>query len=242
LKRADVALRAAILVLAAAAAFVLLRKRPPETVHDDVSSARADALKVLFVGNSHTFVNDLPGAFGRLVSPARPLVVKDVVRGGATLSEHLEYRVAERAIRAERWDFVVLQEQSLWPTMNPGDFEASVRRFDAVIRAAGARTAIYELWPRRAGQDPVALDAIYARVARAIGALLVPVGPAWERALAADPALVLYMPDGYHPTPAGTYLAALVFARALASRDPMGAPSLGMLPDATAAELQRAAR
>jgi hypothetical protein len=246
LKRRDLALRVVIVLLAGVAAYLLLRRRPPATLalHDDFTSSREGALRVLFVGNSHTFVNDLPKTFGRLVlarDPSRALVVKDVVLGGVTLADHLRMGVAARAIAGERWDFVVLQEQSLMPTMAPAAFEASVRRFDALIRAAHARTAIYELWPRREGQDPRALEASYAKVAADVGAVLVPVGPAWLRAEAADERLVLYQPDGYHPTPAGTYLAACVFDLALTGARPTGLPALGMIAPDVAATLQHAA-
>lgn len=246
MKAGDLALRAGILALAGLAAWLVLREPPPrDPLHVDVASSRDDALRILFVGNSHTFVNDLPGTFGSLAhagDPGRGLVVKDVVAGGVDLAWHLQNGEAAKAIRAERWDWVVLQEQSLEPTYAPALYEQSVRSFDAIIRAAGAKTAIYELWPRREGQDPAALDAIYRRVADEVHALLVPVGPAWLRAERGDPSLVLYKPDGYHPSRAGTYLAACVFYEALLGREAAGLPDLAMVAPRAARELQRAAR
>jgi hypothetical protein len=49
--------------------------------------------------------------------------------------------------------------------------------------------------------------------------VVVPVGIAWKLALQADPMLPLYGPDGYHPAPAGTLLAALTIYERLAGRD-----------------------
>lgn len=244
MKKRDLAVRAAMFFLAAiAVALYLFRREPQPSLHVDFASTQKDALKVLFIGNSHTFVNDLPKTFGKLVlagDSSRALVVKDVTVGGASLADHIQRGFARRAIEGERWDFVVLQEQSLLPTVAPEHFERSVRALDEVIRHAGAKTVLYELWPRRQGQEPAALDATYREVAGDVHAELASVGPAWARALAADPKLVLYQPDGYHPEPAGTYLAACVFYEALTGRSSLGLPTLGMVTDAEAAELQRA--
>ena len=63
-------IRLAILVIALLT-LVLLWQRPRETRIGGVacSSDRADALSVLFIGNSHTFTNDLPKCSA--VSPRR---------------------------------------------------------------------------------------------------------------------------------------------------------------------------
>ena len=40
-----------------------------------------------------------------------------------------------------------------------------------------------------------------------------------------DPALSLYGPDGFHPSPTGTYLAALVMFEQITGRSPIGLPA-----------------
>lgn len=238
------ALRIVIAVLAVTATALWFWARGPRDAHVDFTSPRDDALKILFVGNSHTFVNDLPKTFGSLVlarEPTRPLVVKDVTFGGATLDDHLARGVARRAIESERWDYVVLQEQSMLPSTAKDRYERAVRAFDAIIRRAGAKTVLYAVWPHRVGQDPASLAATYREVAGDVHATLADVGAAWLRAERIDAKVVLYQADGYHPAPAGTYLAACVFYETLVGKSARGLPSLGMVSDDVAAELQRAA-
>jgi hypothetical protein len=74
-------------------------------------------LKVLFIGNSYTGVNDLPSMVdalseaggGRKIEAHRHLV------GGCTLERHVKETGAIDKIRERNWDVVVLQEQSLRP-------------------------------------------------------------------------------------------------------------------------------
>src|SRR5262249_24759947 len=85
------------------------------------------------------------------------------------------------------------------------------RKFDAEIRRAGARTALYMVWPsatRRADFDGVKTS--YETAARDVGGLLLPVGEAWRAVWRRDTRIGLYGPDNFHPSPEATYLAALV--------------------------------
>jgi hypothetical protein len=93
-------------------------------------------LKVLFVGNSYTSVNDLPSMAAGLAEAAggRKIDVDRHLVGGCTLEKHVKDQKAIDKIRAEKWDVVVLQEQSLRPVIDRqsmheyarlGDFEGS---------------------------------------------------------------------------------------------------------------------
>ena len=97
--------------------------------------------------------------------------------------------------------------------------------FDADIRRAGARTVLPQHWARNnQGEDQPALDHAFDSVARDVGALLAPVGLAWQHAQKAHPAIELYASDGSHPAPPGSYLLACVLLYTL-------------VPDAAPAEL-----
>jgi hypothetical protein len=67
------------------------------------------------------------------------------------------------------------------------------------------------VWPSRGRRgDFPGVSQSYTAAAEAVKGLLLPAGDAWRAAWAADSQLPLYAPDGFHPSPAGTYLAALV--------------------------------
>jgi len=71
--------------------------------------------------------------------------------------------------------------------------------------------------------------------------MLLPVGEAWRAAWRRDPDVPLYGPDGFHPTPTATYLAALVIYQQVSGRSPIGLPALPDMPVARALLLQEAA-
>lgn len=171
-----------------------------------------DALKVLFVGNSYTYYNNLSSivaAFAAAAPDARRLLPKDHTVGGATLEKLWDLRTTRDVLALEKWDFVVLQEHSYWPISVPERMYEAARKFDLASKEIGAKTVLYLTWARRASPDEQpSLNAAYASVATKLGALVAPVGPAWQIALALDPKLSLYAPDGRHPSATGSYIAA----------------------------------
>ena len=185
---------------------------------------RADPRNVLFVGNSFTARNDLPGLIAALAAAAgRPFRHHLIHAGGASLRTHWNAGHAAQLIEGGGYDAVVLQEQSTLPVKNPARMHENVRLFDGVIRAAGAATVLYMTWARRAepeGQDTI--TTAYTQIGKELGATVVPVGTAWARFLAAHDRPVLHDRDGSHPTVAGSYLAACTFYGVLVKESPVG--------------------
>jgi hypothetical protein len=199
---------------------------------------------VLFVGNSFTARNDLPGLIAALAAVAGKSFHHDLVyAGGASLRAHWNAGHAARAIESGKFDAVVLQEQSTLPVKNPARMHENVRLFDGLIRAAGAATVLYMTWARRAEPEAqAAITEAYTTIGREVGATVVPVGTAWAQFLAAHDVPVLHDRDGSHPTVAGSYLAACVFFGALLKSTPVGiGVAVDGLGDDDRAALQQAA-
>ncbi|MEV6269286.1 hypothetical protein AB0L64_19090 [Kribbella sp. NPDC051936] len=201
-------------------------------------------MRILFVGNSFTSRNNLPGLIKGLAA-ARGIEVghKLISAGGASLRQHLNAGKALDEIANGGYGTVVLQEQSTLPIKSPDRFRESARDFGAAITAAGARTALYLTWARRnAPETQRALTDAYGAAAVELGATLVPVGMIWERFLAEHDEPALHDADNSHPALAGSYLAACVFLIALLDEDPVGidTPVKG-LDNKTAALLQQSA-
>ena len=205
--------------------------------------------RVLFIGNSYTYVNDLPRLTRDLAASAGKHLATDMVAvGGATLATLFSNTDAVSKIRQGCWDDVVLQEQSvidgyiIYPDKSsPDAFYQAVRAFDKEIRASGARTVLFITWQRRdfaVHQD--LLYAAYLKMAREIGARVAPVGQAWDLVFKERPGLVLYAADKSHPALAGSYLAACVFYSVLLGKSPEGLAPGGLRVE-DAAFLQRAA-
>lgn len=212
-------------------------------------------LRVLFIGNSYTHYNGglatLVNQLAAAVPGGRPIECTQVTKGGQTLEGHWNDGKAQAAIREARWDVVVLQEQSLRPVVDRERMWKYARLFDAEVRKVGARTVFYETWARRnKPENQSALNEAYDTIARELGALVAPAGPAWQRVFAARPDMVLHIADQSHPTPAASYLNACVFYATLLGKSPEGLPRvirnnagrvLVDLKEADAAILQKAA-
>ena len=167
---------------------------------------------VLFVGNSLTYANDLPGMVRQLAGAAGRSVKVAMIAGPdlAVIDHTTGASDAPAKIARGHWDIVLLQQGPTPAGICRDTLVIAAMRLAPAVRAAGGRTALFLPWPRRG--FPQSLEPAAASVtaaARAVGGAVVPIGIAWRKALEADPALPLYGEDGYHPAPAGTLLAAL---------------------------------
>jgi hypothetical protein len=208
------------------------------------ASADRSPTRILFIGNSYTSRNQLPRLLVDLAAAAEHAARVEtdaIVAGGASLRRHWNAGVAQKALTASAWDYVVLQEQSTLPLKNPIRYHENVRLFAAEIAKHGARTVLYLTWSRQqAPQTQTAITRAVEDIAAEVGARVVPVGPVWHDATREHPDLTLYADDGSHPTPAGSYLGACVFLVSLFGQRPLGwSVSDGLKIDrAVAARLQ----
>jgi len=181
-------------------------------------------LKVLFIGNSFTARNDLPGLIAHLAAAKGKTLESDLVSaGGASLRAHWNAGAAAKKIASGDYDGVVLQEQSTFPVKNPKRMHENVRLFDEAIKAAGAKTLLYLTWAREhAPESQQAITDTYLKIGEELGATVVPAGLAWQRFRSQYDQPSLYDRDQSHPTLAGSYLAACVFFAVLFKESPVG--------------------
>jgi hypothetical protein len=199
-------------------------------------------VRVLFIGNSYTYVNDLPKMLAALARAGnqRPVVYERETPGGYTLEKHWKDGKAVKKIAAAKWDYVVLQEQSLRPLVERQRMFEYAAKLGGAINKQQARTLLFQTWARQdAPQKQADLSKAYLDLGKELKGRVAPVGMAWERALKADPKLVLHSADKSHPGKAGTYLAACVFYATIFGKSPEGLPGdIGGLSDAAARRLQ----
>ena len=211
-------------------------------------------VRVLFIGNSYTSVNDLPGTFAALVRSGGGAVETTMIApGGALLADHAGSPDVAAAIAGTAWTAVVLQEQSQVPAVPEArdrQMATAVASLAAQVRRAGSRLYLLETWAHRDGWPErgldraamqAAIDQGYRDVAARNAAFVVPAGEAWDRAVREAPGIALWQADGSHPTAAGTYLAACVLYASLTGWSPEGLAETGGLPADQASTLQRIA-
>lgn len=183
-------------------------------------------MKVLMLGNSFTYFHDMPKMVAALLNEE----VDSVTRGGAYLHQMLDPEdelcaQVMAAIKRQKWDYVVLQEQSNAPALKPELFHPSVDKLCEIIREIGAKPVLYASWAYREGSEKLASTGMsYAEMDQAMydsyhmaaqrnHALVADVGQAFTALrILIDP---YEKTDDYHPSEAGSVLAAHVIARTL---------------------------
>jgi hypothetical protein len=182
----------------------------------------AGSYHVLFIGNSLTSSNDLPGTVaGLAASVGDTIAVEAVTRPNFAVIDHVSgLSNALDVVRRGRWDYVILQQGPTSQQLFRDTLIIATKLLDPDVRAGGGRTAQLMAWPAEA--DGSLFDGVLqscVEAARAVDGVCFPAGEAWRAAWAVDPTLPLYGPDGFHPSPLGTYLAALVVYEGITSHD-----------------------
>ena len=199
--------------------------------------AEATSLRVLFIGNSYTSVNDLPAIFKQIAASAgnNAPAIEAATPGGKTLEQHSKLPDTLAKIDQGNWDVVVVQGQSLEAAISEVDnnvrtqFLGGAQALFGRIKASSpkARIILYETWARHAdcwkdgkaqpgiGKDPAEMQARIRKwyqhaAAQTEGCVVAPVGDAWESNYQNSAAVRLHVKDNSHPAFNGSYLAALV--------------------------------
>ncbi len=188
-------------------------------------NAQQKELKVLFVGNSYTYNNNLPQIVAILSEgTGTRLVTRRTVAGGAFLWEHwngkkgLETR---KIIASGDFDIVILQDNSLATLQSPDSTLKYIKKFTEYNKQYGAKTFLFNTWAReKVPQSQSEIDMIYKKAAEESGAIRVPVGSAFQLAMDIRPAIDLYNTDGSHPSQLGTILIASMFVKAITGELP----------------------
>jgi hypothetical protein len=183
------------------------------------------ALKVLFIGNSLTYTNDLPSTIAQLARSAgeRECYCYSISYPNFALEDHYDFREAVTALDEESWDFVVMQQGPSALSSSKQHLLLWASVFDEMIDENGATPIMYGVWPQgdRLFDFPNVADS-YRSAATAINGRFAPAGEAWQKAWAQDSTLPLYGPDFFHPSTMGTYLAALTVFQRIYDRSPEG--------------------
>ncbi len=185
-----------------------------------------DTLKVLFVGNSYTYYENLPQLVSIISDKTdTKIVTKKSTIGGAKLREHW---LGKRGLKTKElikngaYDIVVLQGHSMATIKEPDSLTKYSKLFCDYVKKHGAKPYFYLTWAREyTPETQTTITKGYTEVSEHNAATLVPVGKAWALSQKLNPEIKLFTPDGSHPSRFGAFLSACVFAETF----------LGELPD-----------
>lgn len=197
-------------------------------------AATPTPLRVLFIGNSQVYYNDLPKILEKLselASADRPRIKTDrSVSGGATLERHWNEGDGKDTprgkIAAGKWDFVVIQEFGGYA--QPEKTVEYSRLFHELIQQYRAQTVLM-CHAHLAANYPQGFDELHSQHLALAKDLKVPLaagGRAWQMYLGRAPTeeqkLDLYNPDKGHPGPRGSYLYACTLYATITGKSPVG--------------------
>ena len=212
-------------------------------------------IHILFIGNSYTFVNDLPGMFTKLAKSGGHRVETGMsAQGGWFLSDHVNSAETLDQIKSSKWNFVVLQEQSELPAseqLRVSRMYPAARTLVKKIKEVGADPILFITWAHRDGWPDnsmpsyvnmqAAINIGYTTIGHELNLRMAPVGYAWSKLRQQNPQLNLWQEDGSHPSEQGTYLAACVFYAVIYRESPEGLSFIGSLSKEDAQLLQKMA-
>jgi hypothetical protein len=119
-----------------------------QTPHPVAAPRDGREFRVLFVGNSLTSGNDLPGLVQAMAAAGGVKLRADTVAvGNFSLEDHWQQGRAREALASATWDYVVLQQG---PSSRP-ESQVHLREWAArwadETRRNGATPALYMVWP-----------------------------------------------------------------------------------------------
>ncbi|MFM7015203.1 MAG: DUF4886 domain-containing protein, partial [Bacteroidota bacterium] len=226
--------------------------------------AQQQIKKVLFIGNSYTYVNDLPMLLSNVAQSTGDSIIYDSnCIGGYTFQLHSTNATTMQKIAQGNFDFVVLQEQSQLPSFPISQVQSSVypyaQQLDSLITAANpcTETVFYMTWGRKNGDasncpnwPPVCtysgMDSLlrlrYMTMSTNNNAVVSPVGAVWRYIRNNYPNIELYNADESHPSLAGSYAAACTFYSVILRKDPTQISFISTLDSTDALNIRNAVK
>lgn len=202
----------------------------------------AEPYRVLFIGDSTTSRNDIPGKFKRLAElGGHEIIVESSTKDYTSLATHTRLPQTTEKLENEVWDIVILQENEAI-LLNPESrqnisipiikkYMDIVDEMDGVIllySSIGFRDGLvdYEEFKHLDDYESTqeAVDIAYLEFGNELNLPIAPVGEVWRQVYDTEPPFDLWQFDGLHASPEGAYLAACVFYAAIYNQSPLDLP------------------
>lgn len=189
----------------------------------EVSGSRfSKPLRILFVGNSLTYTNNIPALVKELGKGDSILIeYKTIAKPDYGLDDHLDEGAVQKEINKGKYDFVVLQQGPSALPESQVILMASVQKYKVLCDQAKSKLALYMVWPsksRLSDLDNVIFS--YSNAGKKHNTIVCAAGLAWKKVLTTDPKISLYGPDGFHPDLTGSLLSAMVIYKTLTGTGP----------------------
>lgn len=182
-----------------------------------VTTYGQEEVKILYIGNSLTYSNNLP-----------KLVEKEALKIGFTVSsttiakpnyaliDHWREGNIQKLIKSEGFDYVIVQQGPSSQSEGRKMLIEDGQKIVDLSNKHGSVVCFYMVWPSR--QYFQTFDDViksHKMAAKLSASKLIPVGEVWQEYIDTTGSYDYYGPDGFHPSPKGSQVAAETIVRTL---------------------------
>lgn len=184
-------------------------------------------MKILFIGNSHTYMNDMPELTRQMIENAtgEQTQVFMLAYSGKSLKWHMkeEYFSERFDILHGHYDYCIIQECAHPLT----DFEDTIKYTHEIIelcKQVGTIPVIFETWAeKKKPENQAEMNRRYRKIATDENVTIAPIGEVWsevQKEIENDSEMDLYYKDGAHASPIGDYLIAMTITKTITDKLP----------------------
>lgn len=169
-------------------------------------------MKILFLGNSHTYYNDLPILFREIcLQMGKKVEVGMLAQPGVTYEWHLtQYTDLRFALMYGGYDHMIIQQAAHEPCPQKEETLRDAKKLITMAKEQGINVIQTLPWARLGiPEEQEKMDGIYSAVAKENSIKLNPVGRVFEYIRLNYPDIRLHWFDGAHAGPYGSYANAL---------------------------------
>lgn len=196
-------------------------------INNDIpnNTAPIEDFEILFIGNSHSSSNNLPGIVSQLIEAGMAEKKANANRapGWGFLSDRIDDGVTQKTIDGRAWTHIILQAQKY---STSGRYHYPTSAAEEFIRRSKNKNAtpiLFPEWPRRGNfEEGMRIHLLHLSIAATEPACVAPIGLTWDLAIERYPNINLHAPDGNHSNLKGALLAAYVFYETITTQKASG--------------------
>lgn len=189
-----------------------------QEINRDDDTEGAD-IRILFIGNSLTYSNDLPALIVK-EGLKRDIVVKTemIAYPNYALEDHWNDGQIQGRIKKGGFDYVVVQQGPSSQSDGRQMLLSYGIKIDEICEQANAKLVFYMVWPAKVNLYTFeGVIANYRNAAEQTESILCPVGEVWKNHFESTGDYSYYSADEFHPSLKGSQVAAQIIADSLLS-------------------------
>lgn len=177
--------------------------------------------KILFIGNSLTYTNDMPLILEKIgLHFHKKIETEMVCLPNYAIIDHWNDGKIQQKIASENFDYVIIQQGPSSQEIGRKMLIEDGKKISSLCNKYNTKLGYFMVWPAK--RHYFTFDKVIANhkeAARINNAILFEVGSNWKQYQTKKNRTSLYEPDQFHPSKAGSFFAALTIFKKLFSKE-----------------------